>query len=172
VPQDHTTYWAGEFRSSTVTALSYPNFGDVKCTTNSPPRGHIQLQRVDRRYGWYTGLYPPRAFGITTGHIGRSLRPYFCQVSTSPTLFVSCRAELEAKGKFSAKGKYPGNERLLWHGTVRACSLGEPGQNMFCTDLNCSLCSIARGSFNLANAKTSAFQRFGPGIYTSSKSSK
>jgi len=82
------------------------------------------------------------------------------------------RDVLEVKGKFSAQGKYPGNERLLWHGTVRACRLGEPGQNMFCTSPDCSLCSIARGSFDSTSARTSAFQRYGPGIYTSSKSSK
>ncbi|KAF9790465.1 ADP-ribosylation [Thelephora terrestris] len=82
------------------------------------------------------------------------------------------RDMLEEKGKFHVQGKYPGNERLLWHGTVRACSLGEPGQNVFCTSLDCSICSIARGSFDITSARTSRFQRFGPGIYTSSKSSK
>lgn len=82
------------------------------------------------------------------------------------------RDRLEAIGQFSAKGKYPGNERLLWHGTYRACSLGEAGQNVFCTDSDCSLCSIARGSFNITSARAGRWQRYGLGIYTSSKSSK
>lgn len=82
------------------------------------------------------------------------------------------REVLEAKGRFSAQGKYPGNEHLLWHGTLRACRVGELGQNVFCTNSGCSLCSIARGSFNVASAKSHGFQRFGQGIYTSSKSSK
>jgi len=79
---------------------------------------------------------------------------------------------LEAKGQFSAQGKYPGNEHLLWHGTTRACRIGESGQNVFCTSSKCSLCSIARGSFNMAHASAGAWQRYGPGIYTSTKSSK
>jgi len=82
------------------------------------------------------------------------------------------RDKLEAKGKFAAQGKYPGNEYLLWHGTTRACHLGEPGQHIFCDSRTCSLCSIARGSFNMASANTGVWQRYGPGIYTSSKSSK
>ena len=145
---------------------------DQQCMTNSPRRGRTPPPRRDRRYGWYTGSYPQGAFGITTGHIGECIGPSIHRVPTPPTVLVFYRDLLEGKGKFSAQGKYPGNERLLWHGTVRACRLGEPGQNVFCTSLDCCLCSIARGSFDLASVKTAAFQRYGPGIYTSSKSSK
>ena len=134
------------------------------------PRGHIPLSH--RRYRWSIGSYPPRAFGIITGHIGTPIEPNIRIVPGSPTIFVFCRDILEAKGQFSAQGKYPGNEHLLWHGTTRACNLGESGKTAFCTNSRCYLCSIARGSFNVAHPKRHAWLRFGPGIYTSSKSSK
>lgn len=146
------TFWRESWTSSTL-------HGQI-------PRSH------DRIYGWCTGSYQPQAFGITTGRIGMSIGPNTRLVPISPTAVVFFRNILEAKGKFSAKGKYPGNEYLLWHGTARACRLGEPGQNVFCTSPNCSLCSIARGSFNMACANAGAWQRFGSGIYTSTKSSK
>ncbi|KAF9648834.1 ADP-ribosylation [Thelephora ganbajun] len=93
-------------------------------------------------------------------------------LSTFPTVFPFGRDVLEAKKPSSEQWEYPGNEHLLWHGTTRACDIGEGGQNVFCTSPKCSLCSIARGSFNVASAGKRAFQRYGPGIYTSSKSSK
>jgi len=79
---------------------------------------------------------------------------------------------LEARGMFSAHGLYPGNERLMWHGTARACRLGEQGQTTLCKSSDCKLCSIVRTSFDVTYAMTDRYRRFGPGIYTSSKSSK
>ncbi|KAF8134894.1 ADP-ribosylation [Boletus edulis] len=67
-----------------------------------------------------------------------------------------------------------GNEKLLFHGTNRACLLGESSGSVLLCDLKeCYLCSIVRSSFdvNKCGAKNS-FKRFGHGIYTSSCSSK
>jgi hypothetical protein len=43
-----------------------------------------------------------------------------------------------------------GNEYLLFHGTTRACLLGEDSQNiLLCRLPECSLCHIIRGSFSI-----------------------
>lgn len=43
-----------------------------------------------------------------------------------------------------------GNEHLLFHGTNRACLLGEIGNNVvLCSLQDCSLCSILRTSFDV-----------------------
>jgi len=65
-------------------------------------------------------------------------------------------------------------ERLLFHGTSRACALGEAGDNVrLCRLARCGLCSIIRSSYDLdlcgSNHK---FSRFGQGIYTTKCSSK
>ncbi|KIO15639.1 hypothetical protein M407DRAFT_86911, partial [Tulasnella calospora MUT 4182] len=68
------------------------------------------------------------------------------------------------------------NERLVFHGTPRHCSLGERDS---CTDLCskslCSVCGVLRESFSVARAGTAPdrnFLRFGHGIYTTNVSSK
>ena len=88
-----------------------------------------------------------------------------------------------------------GNTRRRFHGTIRACQLGDRSDaKWFCTDISCSLCNIIRvrlflhciNSISLNQAdvspqtsfeKTKAgqrtnFGRFGEGIYTSATSSK
>ncbi|KIP09431.1 hypothetical protein PHLGIDRAFT_44585, partial [Phlebiopsis gigantea 11061_1 CR5-6] len=67
-----------------------------------------------------------------------------------------------------------GNTRRRWHGTVRACRLGDTEEDSeFCGDPMCSLCSILQSSFELTKAgQRTNFGRFGAGIYTSATSSK
>lgn len=67
-----------------------------------------------------------------------------------------------------------GNEKLLFHGTNRACLLGESSRNvLLCGLKECYLCSILRSSFDVKKCGTkNAFKRFGHGIYTSACSSK
>jgi len=80
---------------------------------------------------------------------------------------------LEYYGQFAARGKLAGNERTLWHGTRRSCNLGEAGQTTPCIIQRCSLCSAIRGSFDTSKFTTNTpAERFGAGIYTSSKTSK
>jgi len=67
-----------------------------------------------------------------------------------------------------------GAESLLFHGTNRACLLGENPKNvLLCKLSGCSLCTIIRESYDLNKCGTkNRFSRFGTGIYTSSCSSK
>jgi len=67
-----------------------------------------------------------------------------------------------------------GNEHFLFHGTRRACLLGEDGRHgQPCSSANCSICSIIQYSFDISRSgSTHHFQRFGAGIYTSACSSK
>ncbi|KAF9243538.1 ADP-ribosylation [Melanogaster broomeanus] len=69
-----------------------------------------------------------------------------------------------------------GNEKLLFHGTNRACLLGESSGNVvLCSLKQCYLCSILRGSFDVSKCgkcSKNAFKRFGHGIYTTSCASK
>ncbi|KAG8997536.1 hypothetical protein FRB90_012489, partial [Tulasnella sp. 427] len=67
------------------------------------------------------------------------------------------------------------NERYLFHGTHRYCSVGERDNDTeLCEHSICSFCSILRTSFSISKAGSAGrlFQRFGTGIYTSSVSSK
>ncbi|KAF9444459.1 ADP-ribosylation [Macrolepiota fuliginosa MF-IS2] len=66
------------------------------------------------------------------------------------------------------------SEQLLFHGTNRACSLGEDGASTdLCQRPDCYLCSIIRNSFDITKCGTkNRFHRFGTGIYTTSVSSK
>ncbi|CCL98307.1 uncharacterized protein FIBRA_00301 [Fibroporia radiculosa] len=67
-----------------------------------------------------------------------------------------------------------GNSHRRWHGTARACLLGDNEQEMaLCLSPSCSLCGILRSSFQVSLAgRATAFQRFGRGIYASATSSK
>lgn len=67
-----------------------------------------------------------------------------------------------------------GNSRRRWHGTVRACRLGDDdSQRTLCTNRSCSLCRIIESSFKLAQfGQRTNYGRFGAGIYTSATSSK
>ncbi|KIO27722.1 hypothetical protein M407DRAFT_72766, partial [Tulasnella calospora MUT 4182] len=67
------------------------------------------------------------------------------------------------------------NEQLVFHGTTWSCSLGQEEENVnLCQNMTCSLCCILQTSFLVSKACSAGriFSRFGPGIYTSSVSSK
>jgi len=65
-------------------------------------------------------------------------------------------------------------ESLLFHGTKRACLLGENINNLrLCALKKCSVCSIIRSSFDIEKCGSKhKFTRFGKGIYMTSCSSK
>ncbi|KAF8808949.1 hypothetical protein BYT27DRAFT_7188486 [Phlegmacium glaucopus] len=74
-------------------------------------------------------------------------------------------------GKFSDYSNKVGNTQMMFHGTKRACSIGENPKNVVCCTRNdCNLCCILRGSYNIERAKGA--RMFGPGIYSSLVSSK
>ena len=84
-----------------------------------------------------------------------------------------CSDRVEAKRRFTSKGKTRGNENRRWHGTTRKCKIGDEGVTKFCSNPSCSLCCIMKTSFDISFfAKKTSFGRFGAGIYTSSTSSK
>ncbi|KAF5370433.1 hypothetical protein D9615_009748 [Tricholomella constricta] len=80
--------------------------------------------------------------------------------------YEAYRAEVEARGKFTAQNLTEGNEKRRWHGTKRNCTIGDNGRTTLCNarPKDCPMCSIIRTSFTL--------DAFGRGIYASSTSSK
>lgn len=76
------------------------------------------------------------------------------------------------------RGLTDGHECRRFHGTKRACALGDNGHKKLCDRQDCSLCGIIRTSFKIefsgANKpwKGLSTGRFGRGIYTSATSSK
>lgn len=87
--------------------------------------------------------------------------------------YESYKARVEGRGRFKQRNMEAGNERRRWHGTTRACLLGDPGKTTICSLPACSLCSIIKTSFDIAQYKKKTnWGRFGRGIYTSATSSK
>jgi len=81
------------------------------------------------------------------------------------------RYQLEVERRVGEKG---GNTRRRFHGTIRACCLGDTSSDSaLCTQHSCNMCRIIQSSFQLARAgERTNFGRFGAGIYTSATSSK
>ncbi|KAJ4249256.1 hypothetical protein NW757_007833 [Fusarium falciforme] len=64
-----------------------------------------------------------------------------------------------------------GEARVLFHGTQRACHVGDPEYALrVCNNAECRLCGILRDGFKLDRAKSTCMS--GPGIYTTDVSSK
>jgi len=89
--------------------------------------------------------------------------------------YVAYRNAVETKGNFVSQRMMPGNECRRWHGTRRACTLGDdPDNAVLCGSPQCALCCILTSSFRkeLVGAAGRNFNRFGLGIYASATSSK
>jgi len=84
------------------------------------------------------------------------------------------RDNVEREGHFEGSRMTAGNECRRWHGTKRACTLGDDPDNLsFCKNSACSLCRILETSFRLdLFGKNTKWGRFGKGIYLSATSSK
>jgi len=99
----------------------------------------------------------------------------FKVISPEGTLkpYLDYRASVQASPSMKAAGKTE-LESLLFHGTRRACLLGEDINNLrLCSLRKCSVCSIIRSSFDIEKCGSRhKFMRFGQGIYTTSCSSK
>lgn len=60
---------------------------------------------------------------------------------------------------------------MLFHGTKRACRIADSSSDVTCcTQDDCNLCRILKGSYNMERAKGA--RMFGPGIYSTLVSSK
>ena len=100
--------------------------------------------------------------------------------------FDAYRQAIEAKRQCAQTGLVAGNQQRRWHGTRRACKVGDAGHTTLCTSTGCALCSIIRSSFSMSYASSGWYVThtfidiceltkvlsFGRGIYTSSTSSK
>ncbi|KIM29445.1 hypothetical protein M408DRAFT_328714 [Serendipita vermifera MAFF 305830] len=89
--------------------------------------------------------------------------------ATNMQRYERYRQAIEAKRNCSQTGLDAGNQQRRWHGTKRACKIGDPGNTTLCTSSSCALCSIIRSSFSMTYASAGCFGR---GLYTSSTSSK
>ncbi|KAF9035285.1 hypothetical protein BJ165DRAFT_1533777 [Panaeolus papilionaceus] len=73
--------------------------------------------------------------------------------------------------KFSDYSNRVGNTQMMFHGTKRACRIGEtPEAVTACNRSDCNICCILRGSYDMEKAKGA--RMFGPGIYSTKVSSK
>jgi len=85
--------------------------------------------------------------------------------------YNSYRDAVERRGNFQSQGMSAGNQCRRWHGTTRACTLGDDPKNAkLCGQSGCALCNILKTSFNLSFV--SGVNKFGSGIYASSTSAK
>jgi hypothetical protein len=62
--------------------------------------------------------------------------------------YTTYRSEVETRVGTPAGGG-PGNEQRRFHGTKRACLVGDKGNTTLCTSDQCSLCRIIRGSYDI-----------------------
>ena len=83
---------------------------------------------------------------------------YVVTVLVTSPMFASntslFRSMVEERGRFVTLGKAAGNETHGWHGTRRACQLGNSGPTEFCSSPACSLCSIVTSSFDIGYGAT------------------
>ncbi|EIW84395.1 ADP-ribosylation [Coniophora puteana RWD-64-598 SS2] len=150
------------------------HFCGKKCATEAEkkaptlleiPKDHAAYKSVSHQFQatWKHGTPCPAVQRIyhvvSTSSAGKKYKDY--------------RAAVEGRGKFTQKGMAEGNESRRWHGTRRACKLGDNGHTTLCTSANCSLCAILRTSYMIKFVgSNTGWGRFGRGIYTSSTSSK
>ena len=76
------------------------------------------------------------------------------QIILPPSADCIGSSMVEYEGGFLSEGLSEGNERRRFHGTKRACRLGDDGLTTLCGQYNCSLCSIILESFKLDLAGT------------------
>ncbi|GBE87733.1 hypothetical protein SCP_1104100 [Sparassis crispa] len=124
-------------------------------------RSHAEFYSVKRQFseGWKHGTNVPAVVHVWKIYGEKGIYDKFA------------RYKLGVERRTSLKG---GNTCRRWHGTVRACQLGnDDGMHELCRNPACSLCEIIRSSFQLTRVgQRTNFGRFGAGIYTSATSSK
>ncbi|CAG7851177.1 SubName: Full=Uncharacterized protein {ECO:0000313/EMBL:CCA71846.1} [Serendipita indica DSM 11827] len=130
------------------------------------PSGHPKFRDVANQFDtkWtHTNMAPQTAKFI-----------YLILINAAQNFsYNAYRDRVEQEGGFATKGRMPGNESLRFHGTTRACLLGDPGNTQLCSDSTCGLCGIIRTSFDLKLYKgKTGWGQFGCGFYTSATSSK
>jgi len=124
-------------------------------------KDHKAFQNVETQFidGWKHDTAKPQVSKIWKIFEGKQTADKFAQY----------RLAVERR-----TGLVGGNARRRWHGTIRACNLGDSEFNRtICNKQGCSLCGIIGSSFQIVQAGVRTnFGRFGAGIYTSATSSK
>ncbi|TFK49472.1 hypothetical protein OE88DRAFT_1663074 [Heliocybe sulcata] len=138
--------------------------------------GIVRLEQTDAKYQDVLSQFQKKWLHSTNypnvQYIFQVLQP-----RTAVAAYQDYRDEVESRGLFVAKGFEPGNQQRRFHGTKRACSLGNDGSTDLCSFKECCLCGIIKTSFKVSLAgQNNPWHRrpgrFGRGIYTSATSSK
>ncbi|KAE9399604.1 ADP-ribosylation [Gymnopus androsaceus JB14] len=109
----------------------------------------------------------------------QDIRAVFKVLSSDESLelYTNYKSQVQAFNLLS-RFKKGANEQLYFHGTRRSCALGQDSNKvLLCNSPECVLCSIIRGSFDVGKCgkslqRSSIFDSFGTGIYTTACSSK
>ncbi|KDQ12134.1 hypothetical protein BOTBODRAFT_425046 [Botryobasidium botryosum FD-172 SS1] len=95
------------------------------------------------------------------------------KMPTIKHIFYSLHQSLHSRDHLQRNRTYMrqhGNEQMLFHGTLRACRVGDTPENIYpCSRPDCKLCAILRCSFDPSK---SCNGMFGYGVYTTPISSK
>ncbi|KIO22225.1 hypothetical protein M407DRAFT_28240 [Tulasnella calospora MUT 4182] len=85
-------------------------------------------------------------------------------------MFKAKLQAIDASYSFEAEGMFAANERRLWHGTKRECTVGDPGTapTGFCKSTTYSICIIVQPSFS--KEKSARGFMFEKGVCTSGTS--
>ncbi|KAI0266411.1 hypothetical protein BC834DRAFT_874457 [Gloeopeniophorella convolvens] len=125
------------------------------------PNGHKLYQDVANQFNvnWKHPTATPKILKLWKVYGARDINDRFS------------RYQLEVERRTGIQGA---NTRRRFHGTIRACRLGDtPQDSALCNLSSCNMCNIIQSSFQLARAgERTNFGRFGAGIYTSATSSK
>ncbi|KAG8895850.1 hypothetical protein FRC00_006805 [Tulasnella sp. 408] len=112
----------------------------------------IKLEATDPIYKEVNAL-----FGFGWQNPGKpcpSVKRIF-KVIMKPTLmeyYNAYRRAVEEQGNFTSKNLKPGNEKRIWAGVRRSCSIGDDwdfGGGRLCNKANCELCKILQDSFEV-----------------------
>ncbi|EKM52581.1 uncharacterized protein PHACADRAFT_211824 [Phanerochaete carnosa HHB-10118-sp] len=159
--------FCGEWPKATINGRK-SDFCSKRCkddTANSAPMilevppSHEAFESVANQFTtkWLHTLTPPKVYKVYKIYSSKDHMDEFGRYK----LGVERRTGLEG-----------GNSNRRFHGTVRACHIGDHYTG-FCSDEDCSLCRILESSFEVARfGQRTNFGRFGAGIYTSATSSK
>ncbi|KIK96581.1 hypothetical protein PAXRUDRAFT_297439 [Paxillus rubicundulus Ve08.2h10] len=154
--------------------LAHPDEFSVDNPANAPDGRRNRLVRLDRDSPRFSEI--EQLFINGWRHrkkVKAEVQSIFKVLWPEPVLEPYLTHRDRVQTSVQAKDKR-GNEKLLFHGTNRACLLGESsGRVVLCVLKQCYLCSILRSSFDVSKCGSkNAFKRFGHGIYTTSCSSK
>ncbi|KIM28480.1 hypothetical protein M408DRAFT_69587 [Serendipita vermifera MAFF 305830] len=128
----------------------------------SVPMTHYMARKIE---GWFQSGWKHTTTKPTLQYI-------YAIFSTehNDRMYSAYQDGVENQRQFAKKSMTRGNEQYRWHGSSRACQLGEHGQTTFCKIQTCGTCGIIKSNFDVHKFKR--WGRFGKGIYSSQTTSK